>query len=375
MVKVMTTIPSGREMADMAVAAGAIDIAQGVVHLPPPVSFQAALDRLFNEPRLHKYASPAGYLPYRQALLTVLQQQRNDLVLDNILATNGTTGGLVTALRASCQYGEAVALLEPFYPAHSWAIEALGLKAAYLPYAENFSLDLGAIERALAEETVSAFVLTNPANPTGTVLTSTELNQIVELCEKHDVLLILDEVYRDFMWEGTHVSPLTSASLENVVVLRSFSKNLALAGWRAGYAVTSPERVVKMKHAHEAFYVGAPSPAQFVLAELLLDPKAGLREFIEQLVALYRENREVISVAFRDFGMEPALKEGAYYMMAKHNRKSDLSAMQELLGLGIAVAPGAPFYRPGTHDTGYIRIHFALAKETALKVREILAAK
>jgi aspartate/methionine/tyrosine aminotransferase len=369
----MATIPSGREMADMAIAAGAIDMAQGVVHLPPPASFQAALDRLFSEPRVHKYASPAGYLPYREALLQVLQQQRSDLVLDNILATNGTTGGLVTALKASCQAGEAVALLEPFYPAHSWAIETLGFRPEYVPYTDNFSLDVRTLEQAVADENVSALLLANPANPTGTVITHAQLNHIVELCEKHDALLIVDEVYRDFMWEGTHVSPLSSASLENAVVLRSFSKNLALAGWRAGYAITSAERATRMKHVHEALYVGAPSPAQFALADLIIDPAGGLKEFVEQLVSLYRENRNDIAAAFRVFGMEPHLKEGAYYMMVTHNRASDMAAMQELLKLGIAVAPGAPFYRPGTKDTGSIRIHFALAQQTVRQVQEILA--
>jgi len=372
MVNIMKIPPSGREMADLAIAAGAIDMAQGVVHLSPPESFQGALDRLFREPRLHKYASPAGYLPYRQALFSVLQKQRNDLLLENILATNGVTGGLVTALRIACRAGDTVVLLEPFYPAHDWAIKALDLKTAYVSYANDFELDLVAVEKALSG--ASAFILANPANPTGTVLGQEQIDQIIELCQKYDVLLIVDEVYRDFIWVGEHGSPLPTAALEHVVVLRSFSKNLALAGWRAGYAVTSEVRAAQMKQAHEAFYVGAPAPAQFVLAALLLDPNAGLREFVNSLVELYRENREVIMKGFTDYGMEPMPKQGAYYMMVRHKRKSDMAAMQELLEKGIAVAPGVPFYRPGTKDSGYIRLHFAVSKETAQKVVSLLQA-
>jgi aspartate/methionine/tyrosine aminotransferase len=72
--------------------------------------------------------------------------------------------------------------------------------------------------------------------------------------------------------------------------------------------------------------------------------------------------------------MEPVPPQGAYYMMVKHNRQSDVAVMQELLEKGVAVAPGVPFYRPGSSDTGFIRAHFALSADDLEKVEEKLAA-
>ncbi len=368
----MTQVPSGREMADVAVEAGAIDMAQGVVHTPPPQIFLDILNSKFDERRMHIYASPAGYVKYREALLDILKEEREDLSIDSVMATNGITGGLVSALRSACKPNDQVLLLEPFYPAHSWAIESLHGVPRYVPYGKDFSLDLDAIREALPE--VSAFVLGNPANPTGSVIDIEVLKEILSLCEEHDVLLIVDEVYRDFVWEGEYSSLLSVAdTLDNLVILRSFSKNLALAGWRVGYAVTSPQRRAEMTHIHDSLYVGAPTAPQFVLAEMLSDYTKEIDVFVKDITELYEENRKKIIGAFRKYGMTPHSNQGAYYMMFEHKRSSDTEAVRELIDKGIAIAPGIPFYRAGTKDTGYIRIHFALSKDDCDRVVEILS--
>ncbi|MCH8748647.1 pyridoxal phosphate-dependent aminotransferase [Patescibacteria group bacterium] len=363
---------SGREMADQAVAAGAIDMAQGVVHTSPPALFLEVLTSIFNERRTHIYSSPAGVMAYREALLSGLTRERSGLELESVIGTNGVTGGLISALGSVCGPGDGVTLLEPFYPAHAWAIEALQAAPVYVPYADGFSINWDELGAAL--KISKAFVLANPANPTGTLLSSEDLSRIYLLCQKYGALLIVDEVYKDFVWEGQFSSLLAEAGdLANLVILRSFSKNLALAGWRVGYAVSSPKRCQAMIHnIHEAFYVGATAPPQHVMAILLRDHAEEIKVFIADLVSLYQKNRTAIMAAFTGAGMEPRPNAGAYYMMVQHNRDSDLAATKELLDLGIAVAPGQPFYRPGTSDTGYLRVHFALSSEDTNKVVSIL---
>lgn len=362
---------SGREMADMAIEKGAIDMAQGVAHTPPPQIFLEILTKNFAKRRWHIYASPAGYKGYRQALLKILHDERPELSLESVMATNGVTGGLISALRSHCQPQDHVVLLEPFYPAHDWAIQSLHLVTEYVPYAPDFTIDFAAIETALSK--ASAFVLANPANPTGTVLNQADLKRLHTLCQKHDVLLIIDEVYKDFIWEGKYSSLLSIVdNLENLVILRSFSKNLALAGWRTGFAITTPERISAMTHVHDVLYIGAPSAPQFILADILTNHRSEMDAFVKNTVELYRDNREKVITAFTNYDMKPKPKEGAYYMMVKHNRDADEAAMKELLNEGIAVAPGVPFYRPGTKDTGYIRIHFALSPADMKEVVTII---
>ena len=361
-----------RDIPALAVAAGAVDMSQGVVHCPPPREFLDILSARFNERHLHVYGSPQGNPAYRAAVAQLASEGGAKISPGMILATNGVTGGLTAALLSHLQAGEAVGLCEPFFPAHDWLVRALHFVPQYVPYREDWSLDAAAVLKMIPQ--VRALVLVNPANPSGTVLAAEDLTQVYAACREHDVLLIVDEVYRDFVWEGEHASLLElTDDYSHLVVVRSWSKNLALAGWRIGYAVSSSERVRAMTQPpHEALYVGAPGPVQDVVAELLDRHRPIVDEFIRGLLTLYRQNRQTVIEAFRAYGMDPVPKEGAYYMLIRHNRERDIAAMQELLDKGIAVAPGVPFFRPGTKDTGYIRVHFALSESDRRRAAEIL---
>lgn len=369
----MPRTPAVREIADLAVQAGAIDMAQGVVHCPPPREFLDILNRIFSERRTHVYGSPQGNAAYREAVIHWLSADGARVTADMVMATNGVTGGLAAALLSHCRPGDAVALCEPFFPAHDWLVRTLHFTPRYVPYRADWSFDSAAAQAAAAE--ARAFILVNPANPSGTLVPAADLLALYEACQERKVLLIVDEVYKDFVWEGSHDSLLKlTDDFSHLVVLRGFSKSLGLAGWRIGLAVSSPERLRMMTQpAHEALYVGAPGPAQHVLAELLRERPAVVTQFVRALQTLYGENRLAVSAAFRAYGMEPLPKEGAYYMLIKHHRESDMAAMQELLDRGIAVAPGVPFFKPGTNDTGYLRIHFALSSADRERVVRILS--
>ncbi len=257
----MQKTPSIREMADLAVAAGAVDMAQGVVHCPPPQEFLDVLNRMFGERHTHIYGSPLGNAAYRDAVADWLTARETRVAPDMIMATNGVTGGLAAALLATCSPGDIVALSEPFFPAHDWLVRTLHFTPRYFPYRADWSFD--AAETLAAIPHVRAVILVNPANPSGTLLSADDLRAVYTACRDHDVLLVVDEVYKDFVWDGFHTSLLNiTDDFSQLVVLRSFSKSLALAGWRIGYAVSSPDRVRAMTQpAHEALYVGAPGPA------------------------------------------------------------------------------------------------------------------
>lgn len=360
-------------MADEAVRHGAIDLAQGVMHAEPPAVLIELLTRVAREPRAHVYASPQGVPKYLEALAETLTAEGLSVTTANLLGSSGNTGGLMAALIAHCAPGDHVLLPEPYYPAHLWAIRAARCEPVFLPYRERFQPAMDILPDMLMR--VRAAIICNPANPSGTLWPQSALEQLIAWAAQSDALLIVDETYKDYIWEGTFVSPLTlTDDWRALVALRSFSKTLAAAGWRAGYTVTSPDRIQQMTHQiHDALYVGAPTLPQLVLARALREHKEQLDAFVARNVALYRESRTEMADVFQEIGMEPILPQSAFYMLIRHNRSDDVDVTKELLARGVAVAPGGPFFRPQEKPTGYIRIHFAVSPETVVEVRRRLA--
>ncbi len=362
-------------MADEAVRYGAIDLAQGVLHTEPPKVLIDLLSELITEPRVHTYSSPQGIPAYLESLENLLATEGTPVSKTNLLGSSGNTGGLLAVLIAHCSAGDRVILPEPFYPAHLWAIRAARCEPVFVGYNERFTPNEAELLQLLP--TARAVILCNPSNPSGAVWEQTQLEQLLRAAHEHGTLVIADETYKDYIWEGLFTSPLSlGTDWQSFVVLRGFSKTLAIAGWRIGYAISSPERIQAMTHQiHDALYVGAPSLPQHVLARALRDHHEELRTFVQRNVALYRETRLRLADVFRSIGMEPLLPHGAFYMLVKHNRQSDIAATKELLAAGVAVAPGQAFFHNPTAPSGHIRIHFAVAPETVEEVRKRLTTQ
>lgn len=366
------TVPTGRSMADEAVRRGAIDLAQGVLHCEPPSVLLDILTTVAHEPRAHAYASPQGVPTYLDALVALLTAEGIRVTSANLLGSSGNTGGLMAALIEHCQPGDRVLLPEPFYPAHLWAVRAARCEPVFVRHAADFSSDQEDLAALLP--TVRAALLCNPSNPSGVVWDRERLKTLLAQTSARGTLLIVDETYKDYIWEREFASPLTfTENWENLVVLRGFSKAYAIAGWRVGYAVGAPERIARMTNQiHDALYVGAPSLPQHVLARALRERRPELATFVQRNVGLYRQARQEIADVFRSIGMEPVLPRGAFYMLVRHHGESDVAIMKDLLAKGVAVAPGQAFFRDPAISSGTIRVHFAVPPETIVEIRRRL---
>ncbi len=366
-------VPTGRSMADEAVRRGAIDLAQGVMHAAPPPVLLSLLSETALQQRAHVYTSPFGLLEYREAIASLLQEETSEhMTKDHVLGTQGVTGGLVSALIAELRPSDGVLLCEPFYPAHDWAIRAARCTPIHVRSRGRFEPDWDSLRRAAPQ--ARALLIANPANPTGYVWSTEDIQTLIRLAEEQKLLLLIDEIYKEYIWEGTPPRVLNLApSLERVVLLRGFSKTFAISGWRVGYAVSTPERIAAMAAVHDALYVGSPSLPQWVMARALRDHRDTLEAFLAEIRTLYRQQRDAVAELFRAIGMTPHPPSGAFYMLVEHHRADDMAAMRELLDVGVAVAPGIPFFAPRTTSTGYIRIHFAIGTDTLARVRERIA--
>ena len=359
-----------RELAEQAVREGAIDLAQGVIQSPPP----AVLDRLLQQ---HQTATSAAYTnkrgvpAWREAVSAYLANRGWSVQIDQVLGTAGVTGATVSALRSHVPPGGTVLLPEPFFIGHRLMLETLGYTINHVPMPFDAVPNWDQLIAAMTE--ADALILTNPANPTGQTVPTELLTRLSQAATEHNCLLVLDEVYRDFYWNDEHDdSVYQQLDLSSTVVARSFSKSLAIPGWRVGFAISAPERIERMAGHHDALYIGASTLGQYVLAEAWQQQANELIAYLRDLRGLLQENLEALTPVFTALGMEPLPVPASYYLLLKHNRASEQEAFDELLAKKIVITPASLLTSTPDQESGFIRIHFGITAEQREQVLEQL---
>ncbi|MDP3997795.1 MAG: pyridoxal phosphate-dependent aminotransferase [Candidatus Andersenbacteria bacterium] len=364
--------PTIRTLAAEAVARGAVDLSQGVVHATPPKVLFDLFGKLSDDQLVNGYGPSQGDPLFLRAVLEIVQGENKAVEQENLLATIGVIGGIFSALESYCEPGDAVLMLEPCFPGYPWVVEAAGLKPVYVPHQKDgWGVDWVDFENKA--KTAKAVLVASPGNPSGYLWKKDELEKLLVVAAKYNLLVIADEIYDRFIWEGEFVSLMDEAIEDSrIVVLRGFSKSLAMAGWRVGWAVATPDRIAAMQKVHDKVCPGGVSPLQRVVGMGWLEKASELRAFTAKLTAQARMSRLALADIFKKLGMEPIMPDGAIYMMVRHNRNDDMAAMRELLDKGVAVTPGRIFYGDGKKGTDFIRAHFALTDEDLRKVKERL---
>lgn len=356
-----------RELAERARAEGAFDLAQGVVDAPPPKVLTEALRSLPLD-KVSMYNNKRGVMEYREALVGYLGSRGWKVELGGVMATAGANGGATAALLTDLRPGVKVLLPEPFFVYHKLLLETLGFEIEFMRVPLEEQPDWDEIKERMKD--VDAAIITTPSNPTGQMAAVETLVRLSEAAVENDCLLLIDEMYREFIWDNPPKDDggYDGLNFDKTVLLRSWSKTFAIPGWRVGFAVTSPERVEKMAVRHDALYIGGPTIAQHALAVALKNNLDDLNEYVADLREKLLNNKEILTKVFEGFGMEPVPVPATYYMMLKHNRESDMATVEELIQKKIVTTPGNILYADSTKDTGYIRIHFAVADGVAKEI-------
>jgi len=332
---------------------GGVNLAQGICDTPVPEDVTAAAQDAIASGQ-NAYAPAEGLESLRRALAEKMRRRGGpDYADGEVLVTAGATGAFYVAVLALLEPGDGVLLLEPTYGYHVQTLRALGLEAVNVPLdPPEWALDLDAIEAACGPR-VRAIVLNTPGNPTGKVLTRSDLEGLAAIVERHDLLVFTDEVYEHFVYDGRrHVSPASLPALrDRTVTINALSKTFAITGWRIGWLAAPRGVIDTMAALSDLVYVCAPTPLQIGCARGLERlPDA----YYDTIATEHARKRDRLCAALGAAGLPAIVPEGSYFAMADLSRLPGRSgterAMHLLEAVGVAAVPGEAFIRGPERD-------------------------
>ena len=313
------------------------------------------------------YTSNLGTIELREAIARYLKR-RFGASFDpgrEILATVGVSEAIDLAVRALCSPGDEVIYHEPCFVSYSPTIRlAHAVPVAAETRAEDgFRLEPAALETKVTPRT-KAVLLNFPCNPTGATLSRGDMLEILRIAERHDLVVLADEVYSELNYDVPADEPLASfASFpefrDRVVLLNGFSKSWAMTGYRLGYACGPEDVVGAMMKIHQYGIMSAPTPSQAAGVEAMDHGDPDVVRMREE----YRRRRDFLVPALNAMGLKTVMPKGAFYAFADI-RSSGISdedfALRLLEEHAVAVVPGSAF---GPSGAGYVRLSYATSME------------
>jgi len=326
------------------------------------------------------YSKTEGFDSYRQKLAVYYAKHNIKVSLDDILVTTGASEALSFVIGSIADDGEEIIVPEPFYANYNSFSIAFG--ATIVPissYIETgFALpSIVDFEKAITPKT-KAILICNPNNPTGYLYSKEEIHQLAELVKKHDLFLIVDEVYREFVYDGKkHYSVLEEKNLEqHAILIDSVSKRYSMCGARIGCIISKNKNlknsVLKFMHAR----LSPPTYAQIASEAALETPQSYFDEVIQEYVS--RRNLMIQELQKID-GIKVNNPQGAFYCIVELPVKSSDTFAQWLLedfslnNETVMVAPAAGFYATKGLGENQIRIAYILEKPTLKRAIHILS--
>ena len=353
-----------REMNRLAVAAGAVSLAQGFPDFACPLELKEAAAAAVHDD-LNQYAITWGAKPLRDAIAeSTVRHFPARTAIDpetQVTVTCGATEAMVAAMLGLLDPGDEVIVFEPYYENYGPDAILAGAIPRYVTLHEpDWSIDEAELRAAFGPRT-RGLVLNSPHNPTGKVFSREELTLIADLCIEHDVIAFTDDIYEHLVYAGEHI-PLASlpGMADRTVSIHSMSKSYSVTGWRIGWTIAPPDLSVGIRRVHDFLTVGAAAPLQAAAVVALGFPDS----YYTDLVAGYRERRDAILPAIRAAGFRTDEPAGAYYVMTDIRDLTDdddvTYAMRLIRDPGVAGVPGSSFFsRP---ELGRTKLRFAFPK-------------
>jgi aspartate aminotransferase/aminotransferase len=278
-----------------------------------------------------------------------------------VIVVSGVSGGLLLAFMSLVNPGDEIIVPDPYFVMYKHLVNMLGGKCVFVDSYPDFELPVGKIADAITDKT-KMIVLNSPCNPTGMVYSESEVRAVAEIAAKKDVLVLTDEIYERFSYDGQ--CPSIANYYEKSILLRGFSKSHAMTGWRLGYvAVPEPLKDVieQMTKIQQYTFVCAPTPFQkAALAALDYD--------VSDLVDAYRRKRDLLYDGLKD-KFEMVRPGGAFYAFIKAPGSGGATEfVEKAIKNNVLIIPGSVFSEKDTH----FRISYATSDAKIRQGVEIL---
>lgn len=350
-------------------AVDGINLGQGICDLPTPAPIRERTHEAIAANR-SIYSHHAGIEALREAILEKARTF-NELpasTIDEVVVSAGSTGAFVIAAMTLLQEGDEVILFEPYYGYHRNILKLTGATVRYVPLGSpDDAFDPEAMEAELTDRT-RAVIVNTPANPSGKVWRRDELEALLTVMQKHDLIAITDEIYEYMTYDDVeHVSlGALPGAYERTITLSGFSKTYNVTGWRLGYAVGPGPLLEKMGLMNDLLYICAPRPLQHGMLAVFGDLDD---DYYASLRADYHERRSLMCETLEAIGFDVPWPEGAYYAFAdvspiqhRPGFSSDEEAAETLIcESGIGCVTGRSFYSDPAR--GATKLRFCFGKE------------
>lgn len=335
---------------------------------------QAAIDSVAQEPMIY---GPAGGWPWLRELLAEKIQRINGYSIQpsNTAIAVGGTGAVLVAMQATLNPGDEVLIPDPCWPMYFMQLATCGVRG--IPYPldpyNEWLPDSAALEKLVTPRT-RMVIMNTPGNPTGAVFPVQTVCEMLDFARRHDLYVLSDECYDEIVFEGTHISPATLLSYNELeegrfIGIYTFSKTYSMTGWRIGYLVSSTAMIQTIINVLNASYTNMATMIQRAAAAALTGPQ----ECVALMRDSYKRRRDLTVALLKDYGRYIYTPHGAFYALidvrGKQARRGRQFALDLLHERNVAVAPGSGF---GSVSENYVRISLAASDEEIERgVREI----
>jgi aspartate aminotransferase len=318
---------------------------------------QAAIKAI--EQGANKYSQTAGT---DELLYKVAQGIKSEFGWQNpkTLITSGVSGGLLLAFLAMINPGDEVIIPDPYFVIYKHVVNMLGGKCVFVDCYPDFGLNPQKIEDTVTDKT-KLIIINSPCNPTGAVYGDKKLKDIIDIISNKGIVILSDEIYNIFSYDGRAVSP--AKFYDKTLVLRGFGKIFSVTGWRLGYAAAGEklaELIEQMVKIQQYTFVCAPTPFQKAAA-------AALDCDITSHVNNYRKKRDLIYSGLKD-KFDLVKPGGAFYAFVKAPGGNATAFVEKAIANNVLVIPGNVFSEKDTH----FRISYATSDEKIKRGIEIL---
>jgi N-succinyldiaminopimelate aminotransferase len=356
------------EMSALAASTGSINLGQGFPDESGPV---AVLDRAIEAMRAGRNQYPAGHGDRHLIEAVRAHQERHyglQLDQDEVVITTGATEAIAAAVLALVDPGDEVVLIEPFYDSYPAMVQfAGGVRRTVTLAAPDFRIEADALEAAITPRT-RVLICNTPHNPTGRVFTRSEMSVIADVAQRHDLIVISDEVYEHLAFEGHQHLPIATlpGMYERTITISSAGKTFSLTGWKIGWASGPAGLIKSVEAAKNWLSYSSGAPFQPAIAHALNHEE----DFHQQLRLDLQRKQQLLAEGLNAVGLLTFPSEGTYFTSTDVRPLGFTSALHFCQTLaaecGVVAIPSDSFYEPGEGEAENPYVRWACCKKDAV---------